>query len=250
MQLLIVHDDAEVGEQLVQMVKEYTEHNCGFATSDAGALDWARGVSRCSLLITQLRGNKVDGLSLGGSLSDIFAGLQTMFLPAYAATEQRVYLTHTKVFPEPIDGERMLNAIARAEEQRQTGMDLFHALDVLQMCCLSRRDGALQFVKGSQTAMVFLKAGNIVHAERGALRDAEALYEIAAWEAIEFAYDQYVRAPAETVSTRWDELLIGAVTRRKSQAVGASPSAAPPPAAEDAPTNPKTRWGLFGGARK
>ncbi len=134
MQLLIVHDDAEVGEQLVQMVKEYTEHNCGFAKSDAGALDWARGVSRCSLLITQLRGNKVDGLSLGGSLSEIFAGLQTMFLPSYAATEQRIDLTNTKVFPEPIDGERLLNAIARAEEHRQTGMDLFHALDVLQMC--------------------------------------------------------------------------------------------------------------------
>jgi hypothetical protein len=251
MQLLIAHDDVEVGEQLVQMVKEYTDHQCGFATSDAGALDWARGVSRCSLLITQLRGDKVDGLSLGASLSDIFAGLQTMFLPAYAGTDQRIDLTNTKVFPEPIDGERLLTAIARAEEQRQTGMDLFHALDVLQMCCLSRRDGALQFVKGSQTAVVFLKAGNIVHAERGALRDAEALYEIGAWEAIEFAYDQYVRAPAETITTRWDELLVAAVTRRKNQAVGATPSVGSPPPAEPPPAaNPKGRWGLFGGARK
>ena len=251
MQLLIVHDDAEVGEQLVQMVKEYTEHNCGFATSDARALDWARGVSRCSLLITQLRGDKVDGFSLGGSLSEIFAGLQTMFLPAYPATEQRIDLTNTKVFPEPIDGERLLNAIARAEEQRQTGMDLFHALDVLQMCCLSRRDGALQFVKGSQTAMVFLKAGNVVHAERGAMRDAEALYEIAAWEAIEFAYDQYVRAPAETITAKWEDLLVGAVARRKNQSVGATASApTAPQTPAPAPENPKSRWGLFGGSRK
>jgi DNA-binding response OmpR family regulator len=250
MQLLIVHDDAEVGEQLVQMVKEYTEHHCGFATSDAGALDWARGVSRCSLLITQLRGNKIDGLSLGGSLSEIFAGLQTMFLPAYPATEQRIDLTNSKVFPEPIDGERLLNAIARAEEQRQTGMDLFHALDVLQMCCLSGRDGALQLVRGSQTAMVFLKAGNIVHAERGATRDAEALYEIAAWEAVEFAYDQYVRAPAETIGARWDELLVAAVTRRKKHSVGATASAASPTPPPAAPASPKGRWGLFGGGRK
>ncbi|MDQ6861671.1 MAG: DUF4388 domain-containing protein [Verrucomicrobiota bacterium] len=246
MQLLIVHYDAEVGEQLVQMVKEYTEHHCGFAPSDAKAMDWARGVTRCSLLITQLRGEKVDGLSLGGSLSDVFPGLQTMFLPAYSAEEQRIELTNTKVFPEPIDGERLLNAIARAEEQRQTGMDLFHALDVLQMCCLSRRDGALQFVKGSQTALVFLKAGNIVHAERGATRDAEALYELAAWEAIEFAYDQYVRAPAETISGPWNELLVAAVARRKSQSVGATPST--PAAAPKPPetTTAKPRWGIFG----
>jgi predicted metal-dependent TIM-barrel fold hydrolase len=108
----------------------------------------------------------------------------------------------------------------------------------------------LQFVKGSQTAIVFLKAGNIVHAERGALRDAEALYEIAAWEAIEFAYDQYVRAPAETISPRWDELLVAAVTRRKNQSVGATPSVSQSPAEPPPPANPKGRWGLFGGARK
>src|ERR687883_1266956 len=98
MQLLIVHDDAEVGEQLVQMVKEYTEHYCGFAPSDAKALDWARGVTRCSLLVTQLRGEKVDGFSLGGSLSEMFAGLQTMFLPSYSASEQRIDLAPNKVF--------------------------------------------------------------------------------------------------------------------------------------------------------
>lgn len=249
MQLLIVHDDAEVGEQLVQMVKEYTEHHCGFANSDAGALDWARGVTRCSLLVTQLRGNGVDGLTLGGSLCEIFAGLQTMFLPAYSATEQRLDLNHTKIFPEPIDGERLLNAIARAEEQRQTGMDSFHALDVLQMCCLSGRDGAVQLVKGSKTALVFLKSGNIVHAERGSTRDAEALFEIATWEAVEFAYDQYVRAPAETIRMKWHEALIGAVERRKTQAVGAS--ATPAKAAAPSPKELKSgKWGIFGGPRK
>ncbi len=246
MQILIVHDDAEVGEQLVQMVKEYTEHHCGFASSDAKALDWARGVSRCSLLISQLRGEKVDGFSLGGSLSEMFGGLQTMFLPAYEANMQRMDLTTTKVFPEPIDGERLLKAIARAEENRQTGMDLFHALDVLQMCCLARRDGALQLVRGSQTALVFLKNGNIVHVERGAQRDAEALYEIAGWEGIEFAYDQYVRAPAETLAGNWDDLLIAAVTRRKGQSVGAAPPAPAESAARPDSPAAKTRWGLFG----
>ncbi|MDQ6621868.1 MAG: DUF4388 domain-containing protein [Verrucomicrobiota bacterium] len=249
MQLVIVHDDAEVGEQLVQMVKEYTEHHCGLATSEAGALDWARGVTRCSLLITQLRGERVDGFSLGGALSEMFAGLQTMFLPAYAGTEQRMDLAQTKIFPEPIDGERLLNAIARAEEQRQTGLDLFHALDLLQMCCLSRRDGALQLVKGSQTALVFLKAGQIVHVERGALRDAEALHEITAWESVEFAYDQYVRAPAETITGRWDEVLIAAVTRHKKQSVGASASSSAESATAAASAPTKTRWGIFG-ARK
>jgi hypothetical protein len=243
MQLLIVHHDAEVGEELVRMVKEYTEHHCGFANSDAAAVDWARGVPRCSLLITQLHGEGVNGLALGGRLSETFAGLQTMFLPEYPASNQRLDIPHTKVFPEPIEGERLLAAIARAEEQRQTGMDLFHALDVLQMCCLSGRSGAVQLVKGSKTAIVYLLSGRIVHAERGASRGAEALYEIVAWEAIEFAYDYSVRAPVHTITTSWDEAVIAAVSRRKAEVVGGANKPLPPaPVVETKP--PRRR--LFG----
>ena len=248
MQLLVVHRDVEVGEELVRMVKEYTEHHCGFARSDIEAVDWSRGVPRCSLLITQLHGEGVNGLRLGGRLSDMFAGLQTMFLPDYPASEQRLEIPHSKVFPEPIEGERLLNAIARAEEQRQTGMDLFHALDVLQMCCLSGRSGAVQLVKGSKTAIVYLLSGRIVHAERGAARGADALYEIAVWEAIEFAYDYAVRAPVHTITTSWDEAVIAAVARRKAEVVGGTSKAAvpqPPPVE----TKPAKR-GLFGGMRK
>ncbi len=248
MQILVVHRDAEVGEELVRLIKEYTEHHCGFAASDARAVDWARGVPRCSLLITQLQGEGVNGLSLGGTLSETFAGLQTTFLPDYPASQQRLEVPHSKVFPEPIDGERLLNAIARAEEQRQTGMDLYHALDVLQMCCLSGRSGAIQLVKGSRTAVVYLLNGRIVHAERGVARGADALFELVPWEAVEFAYDYSVRAPVQTITAGWDEAVIAAVTRRKAQVVGQTPAVpAIPPAAVP---EKQPRRGLFGGTRK
>ncbi|MBA2433344.1 MAG: DUF4388 domain-containing protein, partial [Chthoniobacterales bacterium] len=173
-----------------------------------------------------------------------------MFLPEYDAAGQRLDIPHTKVFPEPIDGEKLLHAIARAEEQRLTGMDLFHSLDVLQMCCLSGRSGAVQFVKGSATAIVYLQSGQIVHAERGPARGAEALYEIVPWEAVEFAYDYAVRAPVSTITVRWDEAIVSAVSRRKSQAVGAAapPVSSTPPAAPK-PEGKAGKWGLFGGPR-
>jgi hypothetical protein len=243
MQVLIVHRDAEVGEQLVRIVKDYTEHQCGFAASDREAKDWARGVPRCSLLVTQLQAEGVNGLALAAALSDTFAGLQTMFMPDYLATEQRLDIPISKVFPEPIDGERLLHAIARAEQQRATGMDLFHTLDVLQMCCLAHRSGAVQFVKGSSTAVVYLQAGRIVHAERGAARGVDALYEIVPWEAVEFAYDYTIRAPVQTITTPWDEAIITAVSRRKAQVVGASPVASAAAATPDAKSG---RRGLFG----
>lgn len=247
MQLLIVHHDAEVGEQLVRMVKEYTEHYCGLADSERAALDWARGVPRCSLLITQLHGEGINGLNLAATLSDTFAGLQTMFLPDYSAEEQRLDIPETKIFPEPIDGERLLDAIAHADQQRQTGMDLFHALDVLQMCCLSGRSGAVQLVKGSKTAVVFLLSGRIVHAERGTARGAEALQELVPWEAVEFAYDYSVRAPVQTIHTPWHEAVIAAVARRKGKVVGSTPGGEAPPPPASPPPAKTSRWGVFGG---
>lgn len=248
MQLLIVHHDVEVGEQLVEMIREYTEHHCGFATSDARALDWARGVPRCSLLLTQLQAEGVNGLSLGATLSDTFAGLQTMFLPDYPATDRRLEIPQSKVFPEPIEGERLLQAIEEADAQRQTGLDVFHALDVLQMCCLSQRSGAIQFVRGSKTAIVFLLNGRIVHAERGIARGLDALAEISTWETIEFAYDYSVRAPAETIHESWDDAVIAAIAKRKSPVVGHAVETTPPTAPPAA--GKSSRRKIFGGLKR
>ena len=248
MQLLIVHRDAEVGEQLVEMVKGHTEHDCGFVNSVSAALNWARCATHCSLLITQLRDEGVDGLTLGGTLSEMFAGLQTMFLPDYPAAEQRLELAQSKVFPEPIDGELLLEAIALVEAQRQVGQDLYHSLDVLQMLCLARRSGAVQLVKGFESAVVFLEGGNIVHAERGATHGQEALSEIVSWKAVEFAYDQYVRAPAASVRMPWHEAIASAISDRKTQV--AETSKEPEIFAQTGPAAKGSRWGLFGKVRK
>lgn len=215
MELLVVHRDAEVGEQLVQMVKDYTAHECDLVGSDAAALDWGRRHARCVLLITQLEGDGIDGLALGGALSEIFPGLQTLFLPPYQASEQRLVVARTKVFPEPIDGEGLLEAIARAETTTKDGADLFHVVDVLQMCCLSRRSGAVQMVKGPKSGIAFLRAGQIVHAETTAGRGRDALNEIVDWQYVEFAYDRTVRPPVETITLPWDEVLVEAVEHHK-----------------------------------
>src|SRR4051812_49583209 len=102
MQLLVAHRDAEIGEQLAQMVTEYTSHECDLVGSAPAALDWARRHARCKVLITQLEGDDFDGFAVGAGLSETFSGLQTVFLPPYLADEQRLEIADTKVFPEPI----------------------------------------------------------------------------------------------------------------------------------------------------
>ena len=217
MQLLIVHRDSEMGEALVQMVNSYTRHQCELVGSDVAALNWARHHHQCNLLLTQLEAEGIDGLALGSSLSEIFPALQVLFFPNYPATEQRLEIADTKVFPEPIEGDDMLAAIERAENTPPHAPDLFHIADVLQMCCLSRRSGALQLAKESNSGLVFLRNGEIVHAETTAARGRDALLEIANWDFVEFAYERSVRPPLETIAAAWHDILIDAVTTQKEE---------------------------------
>lgn len=136
MELLIVHRDAEIGEQLVRMVKDYTGHQCDLAGSSAAALDWGRRHAKCWLLLTQLEADGIDGLTLGGKLGGIFPGLQTLFFPAYAGSEQCLKVADTKVFPEPIDDDALLDAVDPAEKAGAQPPDLFHVFNTMQMCCL------------------------------------------------------------------------------------------------------------------
>jgi hypothetical protein len=182
--------------------------------SEPEALAWGRGHAECRLLVTELDAGETDGLRLGAGMSEMFGGLQTMFLPSYAAAEQRLEIANTKVFPEPIDGELLLSAIERVDAAGTVAPDYFHVLDVLQMCCLSGRNGAVQFLHSSESAIVFLRGGNIVHAETAEARGTQALFEICRWNEVEFAYDAAVRSE-QTISLRWDEALIQAVQRRK-----------------------------------
>ena len=208
MQLLIVHRDPEMGAALAQMIKTYTRHHCQLVESDKAAMDWARRHQPCALLLVQLEAEGVDGLALGSALSELYPGLQVLFFPNYSATERRLEIANTKIFSEPIEGDELLGAIERAESAPPDAADLFHVVDVLQMCCLSRRSGALQMVKDSNNGLVFLRNGRIVHSETTTLKGRDALAEIVSWKLIEFAYERSVRPPLETITDDWHEILI------------------------------------------
>jgi CheY-like chemotaxis protein len=215
MQLLIVHRDPEMGEALVQMIKSYTRHHCQWVGSDKAAMDWARHHQQCHLLLTQLEAEGIDGLALGSSLSEIFPALQVLFFPNYPASDRRLDIAETKIFPEPIEGDELLSAIERAENAPPNAPDLFHVVDVLQMCCLSQRSGALQLVKDGNSGLVYLRRGKIVHAETTMNRGRDALLEVIAFEFVEFAYESSVRAPLELIKGDWYETLIDIVAARK-----------------------------------
>lgn len=215
MQLLVVHHEAEIGEGLVALVQEYSGHRATYLPNDEAAHAWAEGQPECELLLVQLEAAGIDGIALSGSLGERFPRLQTFFLPAYAASDQPLEVASSKVFPEPINGERLLRAIAQVEEAGGPG-DFFHLIDLLQMCCLSGKSGALQMVAGEEMGMVFLRHGELRHAATARAQGLDALYEMLFCGPSEFAYDRSASPTEKTIEIGWDVALIEIATRKRA----------------------------------
>jgi CheY-like chemotaxis protein len=219
--LLIVHQDVEIGRELVRLVKEFTGYDSAFTSSESETLVWLRRQPHFHprILLAQLEAPGFDGLALAAIISEMFPGLQTLFLPPYVAMQVRIEIAGSKVFPEPIDGDRMIGTIERSVRMRWNAPDWFHVVDVLQMCCLAGRSGALQMVRGSRVGTVYLHSGGIVHAETGGVRGYAALVEMVSWGEIEFAYDRAMTAATESLRGRWDQLLNDALEQNKRSAL-------------------------------
>ncbi len=216
MHLLIVHHEAEIGIALQGMIQEYTAHTVDCVATDNAALEWAGQAAECVLLLTQLESEGVDGLTMAGSLGERFPGLHTFFLPSYPVDAQRLEVANTKIFPEPIDGERLLQAIERTASAL-AGPDLFQIIDLLQMCCLSGKSGGVQLVVGADAGVVYLRNGELRHAETQHARGLEAIYEMLRWGHAEFAYDAHAGPAEQSIDIGWDAALIEVVMREREE---------------------------------
>ena len=203
------------------MVRDYTGYESALTGSESETLVWLRRQPEVHprILLTQLDSPGLDGFALGAMLGEMFDGLQTLFLPPYSAPEQRIEIADSKIFPEPIDGERLIATIERSVRMIGSAADLFQGIEVLQMCCLARRSGAVQMVAGGNVGTVYLREGQIVHAETRNAQAEAAVIEIVSWGEIEFAYDGKIDAPAQSLKKPWDDLLIEAIEERKRRAL-------------------------------
>ncbi|MDQ3414863.1 MAG: DUF4388 domain-containing protein [Verrucomicrobiota bacterium] len=216
MHLLIVHHEEEIGRALQALVREYTAQTANYVASDEAALEWAGQNAECGLLVTQLESEGVDGLTMAGSLGERFSHLHTFFLPPYPLDTQRLQVANTKIFPEPIDGERLLQAIERTADSPGTP-DLFHIIDLLQMCCLSGKSGGVQLVVGSEAGVVYLRNGELRHAETQRARGLDAIFEMLRWGHAEFAYDANASPAEQSIDIGWDAALIEVVMREREE---------------------------------
>ncbi len=119
--------------------------------------------------------------------------------------------------------ENTRSAKLRSLVQRQgfTGkLDQFQLVDILQMCCLSRRSGRLQISKGIESGVIFLSEGNMLHAVTGELEGEAAVYKIISWDFGQFSFEEGLQPDRQSIGSTWEHVIMEGVRLRDEKGGG------------------------------
>lgn len=86
--------------------------------------------------------------------------------------------------------------------------------DVIEMLCFRRDNAVLTVFNNGARGSVYVRDGEIVHAQCDSLTGVEAFYEILGWETGEFISQTILGLPAQTVFLDWQTLLMEGVRQK------------------------------------
>ena len=95
----------------------------------------------------------------------------------------------------------------------QGSLTELHLPDIIQLVSVSAKTGVFRLTGGSHKGEIYLKKGQIIHAELGDLEGEEAVYSLAIWREGEFHFDTGVAAPRQTIQKSNTSLLMEAARR-------------------------------------
>ena len=106
-------------------------------------------------------------------------------------------------------------------------LDQFDLVDIIQMCCVSKKTGCLQIARRTERGVLYLRGGQIIHAVTGPLQGEEAAYQIVGWSNGQFSFGDGIQPETQTIQSGWEHLVMEGVRRRDEQAGDEQREAAP-----------------------
>ena len=88
-----------------------------------------------------------------------------------------------------------------------------HLPDIIQLVSVSGKTGIFHLTEGELRGEIYLRDGQIVHAEHADLEGEEAVYALAIWRKGEFRFDASIAAPRQTIEKSNTSLLMEAARR-------------------------------------
>lgn len=245
--ILFVDDDVNLLEILQQMMAKFSNNMWEVLT--APDVSRALGIlqeHRADLLVIDIHMPVVDGLQFLNLLQRKYPNILKVVLTGDATDQNRATCLSSgaELFIEkPRDSGGWQSVYATLHElTRFQPEDGFHGVlrrvglqDVLQMECLARNSSLLKISAGNVQGAIYVKDGQIIHAQCGHRTGEDAFNHLLGLSGGEFDVKPFSAPPAQSITGSWEFLLMEAARKRDEQ--GESP--APAALAEDSfPTPP------------
>jgi len=178
------------------------------------------------VVITDIRMPDINGLDLLSKIREKYPWIKVIIMTAFGSSEVQKEATRRGSYyyiEKPFEISDIRALILKALEEKRGGfvgqiLDL-QLVDIIQMCCLGRFTTSLAVSSGDEEGLIYFRNGEIIHAEMGALEGAEALYIMLGWKEGRFASQKGVTTPKETISDRWERLLLEGMKRIDEDAI-------------------------------
>jgi len=105
----------------------------------------------------------------------------------------------------------------QSQPQGFTGTVSLPLPDLIQMVCLSRSDLTVRVSSGHGEGMIYVRNGQVEHAQADPLVGEAAFFEMLRWQDGRFEMLSYESPPSESIQSSWEHLLLEAMRRRDDE---------------------------------
>jgi CheY-like chemotaxis protein len=224
--VLFVDDDAN----LLDILQRFMGQMSGGAWEICTALDVSKALGvlqeqKIDLLVLDIHMPIVDGLQFLNLLQRKYPNLLKVVLTGDATEHYRTKCLNSgaELFlekPRDDGGWRSIHATLhelakfQPEDGFQGVLRRVGLPDVLQMECLARHSVVLKVHAGGVQGMVYVKDGQIIHAQCGARVGEEAFNELMTLAGGEFDVQSFIEPLEQTITGSWEFLIMEAARRR------------------------------------
>jgi CheY-like chemotaxis protein len=172
------------------------------------------------VVVTDIKMPDINGLELLSIIRKQFPSTKVIIMTAYGSPEVHKEATRRGSYfyiEKPFEISDIRTLILKALEEKRGGfvgqvVDL-QLVDIIQMGCLGRFSMSLSVSKGNEEGLIYFKNGEIAHAEVGDLEGKEALFAMLEWHEGRFNSQMGISPPKETITDRWEHLLLEGTRR-------------------------------------
>ena len=218
--ILLLDDDEQMLELYQQMLRELpSQPEVQISSSGARAISLL-AAEPFTLLITDLRMPKMDGLQVLSIVRRKFPHLRIIVLTGLVDEEfrSRAYAQGVELFwQKPSNGEEMqffkdcIESLLDRDQRNTSGfrgMQSKSLVDLIQLECLSSSSSALRITQGSLEGRIWVQEGDIVDAATGDLTGEPAFREILSWQGGNFEIMPAEKNRPRTITSSGQALLL------------------------------------------